>query len=191
MTHDFIADLRILAGEMQKTIKTLPGQVGALVLENIDDNFRSQSFDGEKWPDRAAPPARGRTTKAGGRDKRFKQDAGDGRAILTMSGRLRRSFRMEASGLVITIHTDVPYAEVHNEGGTVNQTVSITPKMRKFFWAMFSETKDEKWKFMALTKNATLERHFVMPKRQFVGENPTLDRNINYLLESELSSIFA
>ena len=108
--NDFIADLRILAGQMDKKLKSLPGQVGALVLENIDDNFRSQSFDGEAWPARAAPPARGRTRKDGGKDKRFKnRDAGEGRAILTLSGRLRRSFRMEASGLVITIHTDVPY----------------------------------------------------------------------------------
>lgn len=176
---------------MNKVVKTLPGQVGALVLENIDDNFRSQSFDGAKWKDRAAPPARGRTTKAGNRDKRFKQDSGEGRAILMMSGRLRRSFRMEASGLVITIHTDVPYAEIHNEGGEVKQSITVTAKMRRFFWAMFADTKDEKWKFMALSKNATIERSFTMPKRQFVGENNTLDRNINFLLESELSAIFA
>lgn len=191
MTNDFLSDLRIVAGQMQKFIKTVPGQVGSLVLENIDENFRTQSFDGDKWPDRATPPARGRTRKDGGRDKRFKQDDGSGRAILMQSGRLRRSFRYDTSGLVITISTDVEYAEVHNEGGEVSQTLTVTPKMRKFFWAMFSETGDEKWKFMALSKSGTIERKFTMPKRQFVGENPTLDRSINFLLESELAAIFA
>ena len=63
--------------------------------------------------------------------------------------------------------------------------------MRKFFWAMFYETEDDKWKGMALTKASTLDRTFTMPKRTFVGENPTLDRNINNLLEHEIGSIFA
>lgn len=181
MNDDFITDLKIMAGKMNKLIKTLPGQAGSLVLENVDDNFRSQSFDGDRWKARAQAPPKKKGKGASGNE---------GRAILVMSGRLRRSFRMTTSGLVITIATDVPYAEIHNEGGEVKQTVTITPKMRKFFFAMFKETKDEKWKKMALTKKATFERSFTMPVRKFLGENATLDKNMTYLLESELSAIF-
>ena len=183
MTNDFIADLRIMSGKLNKFVKTIGGQVGAVVLENVDDNFRSQSFDGDKWPERAKPPARGKGRKGGAGED-------NGRAILMMSGRLRRSFRMTSTGLVITVATDVPYAEVHNEGGQVTQTVTVTKKMRRFFWAMFKNTGDDKWKFMALSKSATIQRKFTMPKRQFIGENPTLDRNITFLLETELSMIF-
>lgn len=44
----------------------------------------------------------------------------------------------------------VPYANIHERGGTI--TVTVTSKMRRFFWAKYSETGDEKWKHMALTQ---------------------------------------
>ncbi|WP_400192802.1 hypothetical protein [Hymenobacter sp. B81] len=187
---DFVTDLKIMAGKLNGLVKSLPGQAGALALESIDDNFRGQGFFGEPWPLRAdgtggksSGPKRG----AGGK---FVKGDGGGRGLLVLSGRLRRSFTLSGSGLTIIIQTDVPYAEAHNEGGVVKQDVAITPKMRKFFWAMYRETQDEQWKGMALTKKATLQRTFTMPKRQFMGEHPELDKRISSLLEQELSTIF-
>jgi len=44
----------------------------------------------------------------------------------------------------------VPYAAIHEFGGVVH--VPVTVRMRRFFWAKFFETRDEKWKWMALSK---------------------------------------
>ena len=63
--------------------------------------------------------------------------------------------------------SDAPYSKIHNEGGEVKITVS--KKMKRFFWFMYSQTDDEKWKFMALTQKK--EMIFTMPKRQFMGES--------------------
>jgi len=48
----------------------------------------------------------------------------------------------------------VIYARIQDEGGVTHPTV--TPKLRRFAWAMFYKTKDDKFKSMALTKKAKL-----------------------------------
>ena len=49
----------------------------------------------------------------------------------------------------------VPYAAIHEFGGVIN--ITITAQMRKFFWAMWYESNDDKWKGMALTKKTTFK----------------------------------
>lgn len=39
---------------------------------------------------------------------------------------------------------------IHQRGGVMNQT----DRMRKFFWAKFYESSEDKWKWMALSKRA-------------------------------------
>ncbi len=58
------------------------------------------------------------------------------------------------------IGTTVPYAAIHEFGGTI----SVTPKMKGFFWHMWYETGDTKWRAMALTK----KQSFTMPKRPYL-----------------------
>ena len=59
----------------------------------------------------------------------------------------------------------VPYAAIHEFGGTFN--VPITTKSRGFFWKMFFETKDEKWKWMAMTKKTAFK--ITMPKHPYIA----------------------
>lgn len=49
----------------------------------------------------------------------------------------------------------VKYAKIQDEGGITHPTV--TAKMRRWAWAMFHETKDEKFKWLALTKKGKLD----------------------------------
>ncbi len=44
-----------------------------------------------------------------------------GRAILMNRGRLRNSIRGTIQGDTIVFGTDVPYAKIHNEGGTIQR----------------------------------------------------------------------
>ena len=153
----FNAQLRTMAGQMNGLIKSLPQQLGAVALESIDDNFRSQSFFGTPWKPRVV--AKGN----------------DGRALLVKSGRLRRSFKLQNSGLTVVLFTDVPYAEIHNEGGSIQETVTVASFVRKNG---------------AKVREHTRRANTTIPQRQFMGEHPELDNRFFSLLERELTPIF-
>ena len=86
----------------------------------------------------------------------------------------------------ITAGEGINYGAIHNEGGTI--TVKVTPKMKKFFWAMFYKTGVEKWKFLALTK----KENFLIkiPKRQFIGTSETLINNLDNMFINEIYNYF-
>ena len=48
----------------------------------------------------------------------------------------------------------VPYARIQDEGGTTHPTV--TPRMRKWAWWAFYKFKEERFKWLALTKQSQL-----------------------------------
>ena len=96
--------------------------------------------------------------------------------LLSGRNRLMNSITAQPGEGHVRILTDVPYAAIHNKGGVLRPRV--TPKMRKFAWAMFyKETggkkgkgknsgKDSKWKALALTRKTQLNVN--IPQRQFM-----------------------
>lgn len=154
-------DFTTLSKKIMKEAITI---VETHAINFFKESFFKQGFTDEsfqKWENRKQPDYR-----AGG-------------AILTNSGHLRDSIEVaEKTNNSITIGTYAPYAKIHNEGGTIN--IPITKKSRKYFWYMYKQTNDEKWKYMALAK----KNHIVLkfPKRQFIGESATLMR----ILDTEL-----
>jgi len=125
--------------------------------------FFKARFRDQAWHDRAKEPWAKR-----------KDDFG--RAILVGRGYLRDSIRViSKSDDSIKFGTDVRYAKIHNEGGTIQ--VRITKRSRKFFWFMYSRTGDAKWKGMALTKKTVLI--IKIPKRQFIGHSEKLINEID------------
>lgn len=122
-----------------------------------------------------------------------------GGAILIgkQSGLLRDSIRAVVSGNMVVVETNRPYAQIHNEGGTIIQTV--TPRQRAFFWAKHKEAKDrnqlndaDRWKRMALSKTLTIN----MPQRQFmpIPSTGTIPFELSEILrgdvEKQLESVF-
>lgn len=98
--------------------------------------------------------------------------------ILSNSLALRNSVKIKQATLKcieISAGEGLPYAAIHNNGGTI--TVRVTDKMKKYFWAMFYKTGDAYWQNAALTTKT----NFVIqiPKRQFIGESDTLNKNID------------
>ncbi|GGG33321.1 hypothetical protein GCM10011378_07210 [Hymenobacter glacieicola] len=168
-----------MAGQLNDFMKELPQLAGAEVVDSIQDNFRTESFFGTPWAPRVV------------------QKGNDGKAILVQSGRLRRSFQVKTLGLVITIFTDVPYAQIHNEGGTIQGTAEVEAYTRHQYEMNEVSTpgaKKEKWKkekvgtsqVRAHTRQINLE----IPQRQFMGEHPKLDLRIKALIEAGLDNIF-
>ena len=102
-----------------------------------------------------------------------------GSTLRIQSGRLPRAVRggidresstqvsFDGSSLSYRRVIDVPYAAIHEFGGTI--TVRITDKMRRFFWAKFRETRDEKYKWMALARRQT----FTIRIPRFGGRAPS------------------
>lgn len=138
-------------------------------LNFFKESFNQQGWLGssfEAWPER----------KAGA----------DGRGVLIKTGHLRDSIRvLESSPLRIVFGTNAPYAQIHNEGGTVS--IRITPKARRYFWAMYKTTEKAFWKAMALKKdNITIK----VPKRQFLGESQTLLRQLDTWVSNRIQQRF-
>jgi len=71
--------------------------------------------------------------------------------------------------------------KLQNDGGNIK----VTLKMRKFFWAMWFDTKDEFWKGMAMTKKQTIN----ITARPFIYDSPDLGEAINKDLSKRISII--
>jgi phage gpG-like protein len=79
-----------------------------------------------------------------------------GNKPLIGSGRLMNSVEESSRGenfIEWEMGAGLPYARIQQQGGVIPEhSIPITAKMRRFFWAMYYQSGDEKWKFMALIK---------------------------------------
>lgn len=95
---------------------------------------------------------------------------------LVQTGRLRRSLRT----LPGVVYTDVEYAAIHNEGGTITRHARSE---------LFVRNRISKGKRKGKFKKGTTagqgltfkESSHTMPKRQFMGPSVTLDRELEDL----------
>lgn len=117
--------------------------------------------------------------------------------LLSARNRLMNSITAQPGEAHVRILTDVPYAAVHNNGGVLRP--KVTPKMRKFAWAMFyketggkpakGSSKNSKWKALALTKKTQLTVN--IPQRQFMPPeaSPELMKKIEQRIDKDLLKI--
>lgn len=155
--------------------------------DEFDQNFERQGFFSEKWKRRRSPIR------------------GDGH-ILVASGKLRQSIKSRSDDVSITFFSDLPYAGIHNEGGEIK----VTAKMKRFFWHKYYEAtgalgrrkngalrqnrrnqklseEAEFWKRMALLKEG---KAIKLPRRQFLGMAPEVEREVRRIIEDNLSDYF-
>ncbi|MCP3682127.1 MAG: hypothetical protein GY861_05490 [bacterium] len=129
----------------------------------------------------------GQTDKSKGGWKKRKhltiQDASTkkSRGLLVQSGNLRDSIRIsKRTASMIVISSNLDYADIHNEGGTIVQTV--TAKQRAFFFGMFQKTGDPRWKNYAGARTLTIE----IPQREFLGNSVDLERKMERKIANTL-----
>lgn len=168
---------------------TAPRIAGQIAVNHVRADFRKGGLTNNgfhQWP----------MTKR-------QQSGGSGAAsqygpLLSGRNRLMNSITAQPGEGRVRIYTDVPYAAVHNFGGILRPRV--TPKMRKFAWAMFyKETgykkgkgkanTDNKWKALALTKKTQLSVR--IPQRQFLPQKPApeLMQKIEQRIDKDLMKI--
>lgn len=169
-------------------IKQILRDIQVELLNEFDQNFKRQTFFSEAWQRRKSPIR-------------------PGRAILVDTGGLRRSVTSYTTENSTVFRSEHPAAAIHNEGGEIK----VTEKMKKFFWRKYYETtgsfgriKDgtlrktkkniqlsteaEFWKFMALMKVGTTIK---MPKRQFIGVAPEVEKTVREIIEDNLNEYFS
>lgn len=162
--------------------------------DEFDQNFERQGFFSEKWARRKSPVRN------------------EGRAILTNTGQLRRSIQSRTTENSITFYSDLPYAEIHNEGGEIK----VTERMKRFFrykfydaqggfdrkssgtpkrkltdggfyaWTskMSLNTEAEFWRAMALMKVGSTIK---IPQRKFLGTSPEVEAAVRKIVEDNLN----
>jgi len=101
---------------------------------------------------------------------------------------------LKVTGTRIVIHTSVPYAQIHNEGGTITKTASIRKYTRKGGRVKAHTRKGEKVKSHR-RESAEVEAHSrkmntKIPKRQFMGESKKVAKDLENYLEKEFLEIF-
>ncbi|HEX8575342.1 MAG TPA: phage virion morphogenesis protein [Flavobacterium sp.] len=158
LSPDFLLKLN----KLQKLQRKFPDIAGIEAVK-----FSKERFVNKNWIDKTAEPWPPRKSKAPG-----SLMVGKG------SGRLKRSIRkLKVTSNSVTIGTDVPYAQIHNEGGTIKKTVTVKSHSRK------RKGRNVKVKSHSRKMNLT------MPKRQFIGESSKLMNRIEELLETEINNI--
>lgn len=199
--QEFAREINRKSRELSDLIqRKMPVLVGRMAKDHYQDNFRKGGeVNGglKKWT-----PAKRLSSGS--------SSAGANYGTL-LSGRnhLFSSVSYTPGAARVRVHNYAPHASTHNDGGTVEPTV--TPKMRRFAWAKYYEAgggkknagngkrkgknagsggenkEAEFWKNFALTKKKKLS--IKMPVRRFLGESKELNKEILDKQEAEIRKI--
>lgn len=159
---DFIA-----MGEQLK--KDLVADMEKQGMDFIHANFKDEAFIDtslEQWPQR-----------------KHASDFG----LLRVSNTLFNSISATSDKMSVTFEADAPYAQIHNEGGTI--TITVSAQMKRYFWAMFKTTGQERWKWMAMMKEGKTMQ-IKIPKRQFMGHSEHFLANFEAHIIGEIQRRF-
>lgn len=146
------------------TLKDISVEVG----QEFDRSFEREAFFNEAWA-------------------RRKHNDDESRGLLTQTGALRRSIKEEVTATSVIFSSDLSYAAIHNEGGTI----TVTKRMKGYFWYLYRQLTDnykrtptteaEFCKRMALKRVGS---KIIIPRRQFIGMHPEVERIIRGIVEA-------
>lgn len=191
-----------LQRKVKRFIRLTLKDISVELADEFDRNFEREAFFNERWA-------------------RRKHNDDESRGLLAQSGTLRRSIKKEATttGHSVVFSSSVPYAAIHNEGGTI----TVTRRMKKYFWYRYlliagskrnrpdkspmsgklqrkknGELRNNK-KNRELTEEAKFFRNMALkrvgskitiPKRQFIGMHPEVESIIRQIVEANTQKIF-
>ena len=169
--------------------RVLPRKAAIIATNHFKNNFRQGGFTNngnQSWA----------TTVRQRYGSRYKP-------LTSGTDTLMRSISSQVLPGTVIINNPQPYANYHNNGATI----TVTPKMKKFFWAKAysiagqkkGKDKDKKakmsfdtmppeakmWMSLALTKKKTLK----IPQRRFIGESYELNQKLREMIEKKLNEL--
>lgn len=154
----------------QYILHDVPQVVGTEAVKHFKQSFQDEGFTDTnlvKWATR-------------------KTKSNNSKKTLMKSNELVDSIDFRIQGTTIIIYSDKLYAQIHNEGGKI----AVTPKMKKFFWAMSIQAKNagdidqaNQYKYMALAKEITIVQ------RKFIGNSVVMNEKIVAKINRDLTRI--
>lgn len=158
--------IRDKATKIKAAQQSLLSKVGADGLRFVDDNFRAQSWEGKPW----------------------EKIVRDGTILVSPGGgALKRSFNDEQRPGEVRIYSNVPYAEVHNEG--FNGQVAIPAHKR----SQYKKTGRGKKKKVSTGLVKAHTRKMKIAQRQFAptaaSPSPTLQKQVNQTIQSHYQTL--
>jgi phage gpG-like protein len=161
--------------------KNLLNDLKTELMDEFDRNFERKAFFNQTWKDTKFPNKRG--------------------SLMMRTGKLRRSLRARVSGNAISFTSSMPYAAIHNEGGTI----TVTAKMKKYFWAMYYNTIGQvkthgraSKRNTALTAEAAFYKAMALKpigskikieQRQFIGHHPQVNTIVKTVVDANMREI--
>lgn len=155
--------------DLDKFLQNVIQDVKVDLADEFDRNFERKAFFDEKW-----------------QQTKFHNRIG---SLMIRRGNLRNSINADIQGNKIIFSSSLPYASIHNEGGEL----TVTTKMKKYFWAKHIEAKNtkniieaEQFKAMALKP---IGSKIIIPKRQFIGNHPKVKEAIERAVNANLEEL--
>lgn len=158
--------------------KSLPKKAAALIVDFFKGRFQRQS-----WVD---------TTVEKWRPRKDRSKKNRGRAILVKTGRLRRSIRaVSVAAERVVIGSDVPYAQIHNEGGRIEGSQTVSSYTRRAHRRK-GYTRNGKRVKASRVKESTVKSHTrnvrtTIPRRQFLGDSAALKKRLEGMIIREIN----
>ena len=155
--------------DLDKFLQNVIQDVKVDLVDEFDRNFERKAFFDEKW-----------------QQTKFHNRIG---SLMIRRGNLRNSINADIQGNKSILSSSLPYASIHNEGGEL----TVTTKMKKYFWAKHIEAKNtkniieaEQFKAIALKP---IGSKIIIPKRQFIGNHPKVKEAVERAVNANLEEL--
>ncbi|MCC3159503.1 phage virion morphogenesis protein [Hymenobacter sp. 15J16-1T3B] len=189
------------AARIDRFLKQAVRPLGQLAVREFVGSFKRQGWVNERGVFLPWKPRRGQGRNRSGVSGRlpFASDAPESRAVLVKSGRLRRSIRVTSTtDTSATIGTDVPYAQLHNQGGTISGSVNVRAHRRRRFESdEVSAPGSSRAKHVRVhigdsnVKAHTRTVNTTIPQRQFMGFSKALSDDAARYLNNGVRRLFS
>lgn len=163
-----LGQFEVYLKELERKLESLPELAAVLAADLFDRNFETQSFFGQAWaPSKYV--------------ERENIKAGKNRNILQKTGALRKSIYYDIDKSSITFYSNVPYAQIHNEGGTIKHPggTAFYKKGNAVVWVSNSDAAGKDFP-------RTKAHDIAIPERRFIGDHEQLDNELAKLIDELL-----
>lgn len=171
MEPDF-TDLVRICNNIERAISIIPQKAAVIAV-----NFSKERFIKKNWVDTTETPWK-KTKKLKG-------------STLIKSGRLKRSIRKVHVGAdYVIIGTDVPYARIHNDGGTIEGTEQVKSYQRRSHKRKAYTRAGKRIKagivraHIVKSHHRKFKRTFI--QRKFIGQSQHLTNQLTNMIQTEI-----
>jgi phage gpG-like protein len=170
----------------------LPRELTIIVREVKSQGLRffKSSFRKQGFTDKVFIPWRRRKNDPNSHSAKFGRKRIKGRAILVQSGDLRRSIKGVARPNEVVFSSDLPYARIHNDGGTISHPGGTGFIPKKGGAVFISNSKRKELEAEGKKVLVTKPHKIKMPRRRFMGPSAFLMEELSAMAEKRLKKLW-